>query len=217
MASNERPFLRAQRSIPAGGKSPMRAFHSSTARRVFSFAGKGPTCGTLTATLDRVRRLVGPGDSRVCASRSRPRTRLAYAVDADGVHLGRDDASIANARRQLGPAAIIGASCYDSLERAGEAVEAGADYIAFGSFYASTVKPEAPRVKPSLLTAAKARWNVAVVAIGGITPACAAPLITAGADALAVITAVFEASDVEAAARAFAEAFARPTLAAPRI
>ena len=143
--------------------------------------------------------------------------RLAYAVDADGVHLGRDDVSIASARRQLGPAAIIGASCYDSLERAGEAVEAGADYIAFGSFYASTVKPEAPRVKPSLLTAAKARWNVAVVAIGGITPTRAASLIMAGADALAVITAVFEASDVEAAARAFAEAFAAPTLAAPRI
>jgi thiamine-phosphate pyrophosphorylase len=143
--------------------------------------------------------------------------RLAYAVDADGVHLGRDDAAIGSARRQLGTAAIIGASCYDSLERAAEAVEAGADYIAFGSFFASTVKPEAPRVKPSLLTAAKARWNVAVVAVGGITPARAAALITAGADALAVITAVFEAPDVEAAARAFAEAFVAPTLAAPRI
>jgi len=143
--------------------------------------------------------------------------RLAYAVDADGVHLGRDDAAIGSARRQLGPAAIIGASCYDSLERAGEAVEAGADYVAFGSFFASMVKPEAPRVKPSLLTAAKARWSVAVVAIGGITPARAASLITAGADALAVITAVFETPDVEAAARAFTEAFAAPTLAAPRI
>ena len=143
--------------------------------------------------------------------------RLAYAVDADGVHLGRDDATIASARRQLGPAAIIGASCYDSLDRAAEAVEAGADYIAFGSFFASAVKPEAPRVKPSLLTAAKARWNVAVVAVGGITPARAAALIAAGADALAVITAVFEAPDVEAAARTFADAFVSPTLAAPRI
>ena len=143
--------------------------------------------------------------------------RLAYAVDADGVHLGRDDGSIASARRQLGPTAIIGASCYDSLERAAEAVTAGADYVAFGSFFASSVKPAAVRAQPSLLTAAKARWNVAVVAVGGITPAQATPLITAGADALAVISAVFEAPDVEAAARAFSEAFAAPTLVAPRI
>jgi thiamine-phosphate pyrophosphorylase len=144
--------------------------------------------------------------------------RLAYAVDADGVHLGRDDAPIAGARRRLGPAAIIGASCYDSLERAAEAVTAGADYVAFGSFFASAVKPAAVRVEPALLTAAKARWNnVAVVAVGGITAAQAAPLITAGADALGVITAVFGAPDVEAAARAFCEALASPALAAPRI
>lgn len=144
--------------------------------------------------------------------------RLAYAVDADGVHLGRDDAPIAGARRRLGQTAIIGASCYDSLERAAEAVTSGADYVAFGSFFTSPVKPAAVRVEPALLTAAKARWNnVAVVAIGGITPAKAAALITAGADALGVITAVFEAPDVEAAARAFSDAFAASTLAAPRI
>jgi thiamine-phosphate pyrophosphorylase len=132
---------------------------------------------------------------------------LAYAVDADGVHLGRDDAPLARARQRLGRTAIIGASCYDSLERGAAAVAAGADYIAFGSFFPSLVKPEAVPAKPSLLTAAKVRWNVSVVAIGGITAAAASTLIAAGADALAVITAVFEAPDVAVAARAFREAF----------
>jgi len=132
---------------------------------------------------------------------------LAYAVDADGVHLGREDAPLARARQRLGRTAIIGASCYDSLERGAAAVAAGADYIAFGSFFPSAVKPEAVSAKPSLLTAAKARWNVSVVAIGGITAAAASTLIAAGADALAVITAVFDAPDVATAARAFREAF----------
>jgi len=132
---------------------------------------------------------------------------LAFAVDADGVHLGRDDSPISRARQRLGASAIIGASCYDSLERAAQAVDAGADYIAFGSFFPSVVKPDASRAEPSLLTAAKARWNVATVAIGGITPATAPALIAAGADALAVLTAVFEAADVAAAARAFRDAF----------
>ena len=141
---------------------------------------------------------------------------LAYAVDADGVHLGRDDAPLARARQRLGSTAIIGASCYDSLERAAAAVAGGADYVAFGSFFPSTIKPDAVRVEAALLTAAKVRWNIATVAIGGITPATAPALIAAGADALAVITAVFDAPDVTAAAKAFRDAFAAATPAARR-
>jgi thiamine-phosphate pyrophosphorylase len=137
---------------------------------------------------------------------------LAYGVDADGVHLGRDDAPLAHARRKLGRTAIIGASCYDSLERASAAVTAGADYIAFGSFFPSLTKPDAVRAEPALLTAAKSRWNVAVVAIGGITVAAAPALIEAGADALAVKSAVFDASDVVASAKAFRDAFAARAL-----
>jgi thiamine-phosphate pyrophosphorylase len=133
---------------------------------------------------------------------------LAYAVDADGAHLGRDDATILHARRRLGQGAIIGASCYDSLANAAAAVGASADYVAFGSFFASPIKPGAARAKPPLLTAAKARLSVPVVAIGGITPANAAALVAAGADALAAISAVFDAPDVAAAARAFADIFA---------
>ena len=141
---------------------------------------------------------------------------LAYAVDADGVHLGRDDVPLPRARQRLGSTAIIGASCYDSLELAAAAVAGGADYVAFGSFFPSTIKPDAARVEASLLTAAKARWNVAAVAIGGITPATAPALIAAGADALAVITAVFDAPDVTAAAKAFRDAFVAATPAARR-
>ena len=138
---------------------------------------------------------------------------LAYAVDADGVHLGREDAPLARARQRLGRTAIIGASCYDSLERGAAAVAAGADYIAFGSFFPSMIKPEAVRPQPPLLTAAKARWNVSVVAIGGITAAAAPALIAAGADALAVITALFDAPDVAIAAKAFRDSFSsRPAL-----
>jgi thiamine-phosphate pyrophosphorylase len=132
---------------------------------------------------------------------------LAYAVDADGVHLGRDDAALSRARRRLGATAIIGASCYNSLERAKTAVEEGADYIAFGSFFPSAIKPDAVRAQPSLIPAAKSRWSICVVAIGGITLAAAPSLIAAGADALAVISAVFDAPDIAAAAKAFREAF----------
>lgn len=157
----------------------------------------------------------------LCAARSvtfivNDDVNLAYGVDADGVHLGRDDTPLAHARRRLGHGAIIGASCYDSLERAAAAVAAGADYVAFGSFFPSTIKPDAVRAQPSLLTAAKARWNVTVVAVGGITAAHAPTLIDAGADALAVVSAVFGASDVRAAAKAFSDTFAAQAMATAR-
>ena len=132
---------------------------------------------------------------------------LADRVGADGVHLGRDDAPIAEARRRLGTRAMIGVSCYDSLARAEIAVGGGADYIAFGSFFASVVKPDAVRAPLSLLAAAKARWDVSVVAIGGITVANASSLIAAGADAIAVITEIFGAPDIEASAHSLAELF----------
>jgi thiamine-phosphate pyrophosphorylase len=134
---------------------------------------------------------------------------LARAVRADGVHLGRGDASVAAARARLGLSAIIGVSCYDSIERAEDAVDAGADCIAFGRFYPSLVKPDAVRAEPRLIAAAKARWPIGVVAIGGITAANAAPLIDAGADALAVLSAVFDAPDVAAAASGLVACFSR--------
>jgi len=133
---------------------------------------------------------------------------LAHAVRADGVHLGRDDASLAAARARLGPAAIVGVSCYDELERAESAIASGGDYIAFGSFYPSRVKPNAVQAPLSLIADAKARWPQAgIVAIGGITAANAPPLIAAGADAVAVIRALYEAPDIALAARELAGCF----------
>lgn len=134
---------------------------------------------------------------------------LAAAVGADGVHLGEDDGSIAAARELLGPERVIGVSCYDDFALAQAAVAAGADYVAFGSFYASGVKPGARRADLALLRRA-ASLGVPVVAIGGITAANARELKQAGADAVAVISAVFgagETADVERAARAIAEVF----------
>jgi thiamine-phosphate pyrophosphorylase len=133
---------------------------------------------------------------------------LARAVGADGVHLGRDDASVAAARARLGPAAIVGVSCYDELARAEAAIAAGSDYIAFGSFYPSRVKPNAVRPSLRLITKAKARWpEMSIVAIGGINAVNATPLIAAGADAVAVISALYDAPDVLLAARALVACF----------
>lgn len=131
---------------------------------------------------------------------------LARAVDADGVHLGKDDADIAAARAELGDRAIIGVSCYDSLQRARDAAHAGAGYLAFGAFFPSPTKPLAPRASIELLRQSAA-FGLPRVAIGGITPDNGASLVDAGADYLAVISAVFGATDVRAAAQRIANLF----------
>ena len=133
---------------------------------------------------------------------------LAIAVGAAGVHLGSDDGNLAEARAQLGPGRLVGASCYDRIELAQAAIAAGANHIAFGSFFASGVKPDAVRPPIDLITRARQRFGVPVVAIGGITPANAPQLIAAGVDAVAVISALFAAPDIEHAAREFRSLFA---------
>jgi thiamine-phosphate pyrophosphorylase len=132
---------------------------------------------------------------------------LALQSGAHGVHLGRDDASLAHARARLGSSAVIGASCYNDLARAQQAADAGADYLAFGSFYPSTVKPLAVRASLDLLREARRRFDLPLVAIGGITPQNAPALIEAGADAVAVVTALFDAADTRSAAESFARSF----------
>jgi thiamine-phosphate pyrophosphorylase len=132
---------------------------------------------------------------------------LALALDADGLHLGSEDGALAEARRRLGDEKILGASCYDRLESALEAQRAGATYVAFGSFFPSSVKPGAVRAPLSLLTSARERISVPVVAIGGITLGNAPGLIEAGAHGVAVISALFGAPDVRAAARDFSALF----------
>jgi thiamine-phosphate pyrophosphorylase len=132
---------------------------------------------------------------------------LAAEVGADGVHLGRDDPAIETARRRLGEAALIGVSCYDRFELALAARAAGADYVAFGSFFPSATKPHAVRADAGLLSRARSELGLPVVAIGGITPENGAALIAAGADMLAVVNAVFAAADVRAAAASLARLF----------
>jgi thiamine-phosphate pyrophosphorylase len=135
---------------------------------------------------------------------------LAARAGAHGVHVGEDDAGVAEARAALGAGALVGVSCYDSLARAEQAQADGADYVAFGSFYPSATKPHARRASPALLAQASARLSVPIVAIGGITPENGAPLVAAGAHALAVVSGVFAATDPRAAARRYASLFDTP-------
>ena len=130
---------------------------------------------------------------------------LALAVGADGVHLGRDDGDLRAARAKLGTR-LVGASCYDSLERARSAVASGADHVAFGSVFASTTKPGAVRAPLSLFSHARV-LGVPLVAIGGISVENAREVIAAGADCLAVISDLFEAPDIAERARAYASLF----------
>jgi len=135
--------------------------------------------------------------------------QLALVTDADGVHLGASDAAPESARAVLGAQKIIGVSCYNRPSLARAAIQAGADYAAFGAFYSSTVKPDAAVADLEMLRHARAELSAPLVAIGGITEQNGAELIRAGADALAVISALFDAADIEAAARGFSRLFIR--------
>ncbi len=197
-----------------------------------------PDCADTHSLLDRVRRALA-GGARVVQYRNkvadaalrraqaealRDLTRqfsvplivnddavLAAGVGADGVHLGGADGGVAEARAQLGEGKIIGVSCYNRASLAFAAAAAGADYVAFGAFYPSSVKPGAAKAEVGMLREARARLPLPVVAIGGITPQNGAALIEAGADALAVISGVFGADDIEAAAREFTALFRQTT------
>ena len=168
-------------------------------------------------TTDRERRRTeAHGLQMLCRSRDllfvvNDDAALAAEVRADGVHLGKEDRDVAHARALLGDRAIIGVSCYNDFSRAVAAREAGADYVAFGSFFPSPTKPNAVRATSDLLRRAREELHLPVVAIGGITPENGGPLISAGADMLAVISAVFAAPDIADAARMFTSLFAEET------
>ncbi len=137
---------------------------------------------------------------------------LAARIGADGVHLGNSDGAIDAARTLLGHAALVGATCGNSLAHARSAIDAGASYVAFGRFFASRSKPDAPPADLQTLQVAHKTLAVPVCAIGGVTPANAPELIAAGADLIAAIGGVFGhagdgAHDVEAAVRAYRRCF----------
>lgn len=132
---------------------------------------------------------------------------LAKQVNADGVHLGKDDSGLADARAVLGNKALIGVSCYNQLGSAIEAEKQGADYVAFGRFFPSKTKPGAVRAHTELLKTAHQVLSIPLVAIGGITPDNGGELLAAGADLLAVIDGIFGQPDVSAATRRYVEIF----------
>ena len=143
----------------------------------------------------------------ICASREvafivNDSISLAKRIGADGVHLGQDDGTVAEARQRLGRDAQIGVTCHNSRHLAMEAGEAGADYVAFGAFFPTTTKQTEYRAEPELLEWWQALMEIPCVAIGGVTPENCAPLISAGADFLAVSGAVWN-GDEAAAVKAF--------------
>ena len=131
---------------------------------------------------------------------------LAARAGADGVHIGKEDGAIAQARKHLGADAIIGVSCYNFVEQALDAQGQGATYVAFGRFFPSSSKPLAAPAQIETLQQAKLLLNIPIVAIGGILPENGAQLLTAGADLLAVIGGLFE-SQPEQSARAYQALF----------
>lgn len=132
---------------------------------------------------------------------------LCLALDADGIHVGGTDASVAEVRTMVGTDKIVGASCYGDLELAHASYRAGASYVAFGGFYPSRVKKYPVTTPPDIVTRAKAEVAVPNVVIGGMTQENAVPLIAAGADMVAAISSVYLADDPTAAARSFAALF----------
>jgi thiamine-phosphate pyrophosphorylase len=141
---------------------------------------------------------------RICADRDvafivNDSVGLAKRLGADGVHLGQEDGDVAEARQRLGRDVQIGVTCHGSRHLAMEAGEAGADYVAFGAFFPSTTKDAKHRAEPDILTWWSTLFELPCVAIGGITQANCAPLVSAGADFLAVSAAVWNADGMNEA------------------
>jgi len=134
---------------------------------------------------------------------------LAAQVDADGMHLGGEDGSVDAARALLGESKLIGVSCYNRAPLALAAVQQGANYVAFGAFFPSSVQPEAVKAEVAMLREARREVQAPIVAIGGITQQNGAMLIEAGADSLAVISALWDAPNIEQAAKEFSTLFSR--------
>ncbi|MES2106933.1 MAG: thiamine phosphate synthase [Pseudomonadota bacterium] len=132
---------------------------------------------------------------------------LCEELDADGVHVGGTDVSVAEVRMRLGQEKIVGASCYGDMQLARLACDAGASYLAFGGFYPSRIKKYAVTTKPGIVTLAKSELPLPIVVIGGMTVENAAPLVVVGTDMVAAISSVYMADDPRHAAQAFVRLF----------
>ena len=133
--------------------------------------------------------------------------KLCLTLDADGVHLGAEDGNLAEVRKRIGRDKVLGASCYNCFDLALSAQQAGASYVAFGACFTSRTKPNAPVASLDLFKRAKVELNIPAVAIGGITLQNAALVIQAGANAVAVINAIFNTDDVKLSSQQFSLLF----------
>jgi len=132
---------------------------------------------------------------------------LCEAIDADGIHVGGTDASVASMRARLGPSKIVGASCYGDLQLARDAQDSGASYVAFGGFYPSRVKKYAVTTAPNIITLALNELNLPICVIGGMTPENSRVLIDHGAHMVAAISSVYSADNPHLAATNFSQMF----------
>jgi thiamine-phosphate pyrophosphorylase len=154
---------------------------------------------------ETVRAVLPVAQARDVAVILNDRPDLAARLGCDGVHVGQEDASLAEARRAMGPDRMVGVTCHDSRHLAMEAAEGGADYVAFGAFFPTATKDAPTRAEPEILTVWQETMQTPCVAIGGITVDNCRPLVTAGADFLAVSAGVWAYPEGPAAAvRAFA-------------
>jgi thiamine-phosphate pyrophosphorylase len=208
-----RAFTRDQRRPPCqlylvspldvGGGFPDRLARALDAGPVaaFQFRVKDIDQHAAAALAEPLQRICGDREVAFLVNDS---ISLAKRLGADGVHLGQSDGDPREARAVLGPEAQIGVTCHDSRHLAMEAGEAGADYVAFGSFYPTATKAVDHYADPVILSWWSTVFELPCVAIGGITPANAAPLIKAGADFIAVSHAVWGGDEV-AAVKAFGD------------
>lgn len=212
--------LPASPAVPARGVYLITPDEADTARlldRVAPLLAAGPTWlqyRNKTAS-DALRREQAQALQDLCTAHGVPLIinddpALALEVGAAGVHLGGTDGDIGAARALLGPAAIIGASCYDQLANAERALAAGASYVAFGAFFPTTTKVTSSRAHPDLLRQSAA-LGLPRVAIGGLTPDNVGPIIAAGADLVAVVSSVFAANDPVDTLHAYLACFQDPS------
>lgn len=199
-------YLISPQDVGGGFPDRLRAALGSGVASVFQLRVKNTEEHALARLAEPLQRICADNEVSFIINDS---MALAKRLGADGLHLGQSDGDIAEARTLLGPSVQIGRTCHDSRHLAMEAGEAGADYVAFGAFYDTTTKPSHYRPDPVILSWWSTSFELPCVAIGGITPENAAPLVAAGADFIAVCQAVWGADDVVTAVERFGPVLAK--------
>lgn len=198
-------YLISPQEVGGGFPDLLKAALSAGPVAAFQLRVKGVDEHALARLAEPLQRICADADTAFIVNDS---VALAKRLGADGVHLGQGDGDAREARDILGPSVQIGVTCHDSRHFAMEAGEKGADYVAFGAFYPTTTHPTKYRPDPRLLSWWSSLFEVPCVAIGGITPLNAAPLIAAGADFVAVCQAVWGSGDPASEVAKFEALFA---------